>query len=78
MNIKLPPMIFELKVQICFFNCCNTQDTHWNSEEFSRSFIRGSWDGFWWSFISMATVGYENLCVHDAVSLRSSRHWNVL
>lgn len=33
-------------------------DSYWNSEEFSRSFFRGSWDGFWWSFISMTTVGY--------------------
>ncbi|XP_066025124.1 uncharacterized protein [Pocillopora verrucosa] len=33
-------------------------DTYWNSEEFPRSFIKGSWDGFWWSFISMTTVGY--------------------
>ena len=33
------------------------QDTYWNSEEFPRSFIKGSWDGFWWSFISMTTVG---------------------
>lgn len=33
-------------------------DTYWNSEEFSRHFLKGSWDGFWWSFISMTTVGY--------------------
>ena len=33
------------------------QDTYWNGEEFPRLSIRGSWDGFWWSFISMTTVG---------------------
>lgn len=33
-------------------------DKHCNSEEFSPSFIKGSGDGIWWSFISMTTVGY--------------------
>ncbi|PFX32518.1 Potassium voltage-gated channel subfamily F member 1 [Stylophora pistillata] len=33
-------------------------DTYWNPEEFNRPFLKGSWDGFWWSFISMTTVGY--------------------
>ncbi|XP_078381083.1 uncharacterized protein LOC144663874 isoform X3 [Oculina patagonica] len=33
-------------------------DTYWNSEEFPRPFIKGSLHGFWWSFISVTTVGY--------------------
>ncbi|CAH3195201.1 unnamed protein product [Porites evermanni] len=45
-------------------------DTYWNSEEFPRSFIRGSWDGFWWSFISMTTVGWQKRkkkCAHPSI-----------
>ncbi|EDO49510.1 predicted protein [Nematostella vectensis] len=33
-------------------------DTYWNPEEFPRSFFRGTWEGFWWAFVSMTTVGY--------------------
>ncbi|EDO28964.1 predicted protein [Nematostella vectensis] len=28
-----------------------------NSEEFPRDFAKGWWEGFWWAFISMTTVG---------------------
>jgi len=30
----------------------------WNEEDFQRRFVSGLVDGFWWSFISMTTVGY--------------------
>lgn len=33
-------------------------DTYWNPEEFPRSFFKGTWEGFWWAFVSMTTVGY--------------------
>jgi len=33
-------------------------DTWFNEQEFPRTFFRGSWEGFWWAFISMTTVGY--------------------
>lgn len=33
-------------------------DTYWNPDEFPRSFFRGTWEGFWWAFVSMTTVGY--------------------
>ena len=29
-----------------------------NEEDFSKRFYRGICDGFWWSFVSMTTVGY--------------------
>ncbi|XP_073230539.1 uncharacterized protein [Porites lutea] len=29
-----------------------------NAEEFPRSFLRGSLEGIWWAFVTMATVGY--------------------
>lgn len=33
-------------------------DTIKNPKDFPRSFFLGSWNGFWWAFISMTTVGY--------------------
>ncbi|CAH3136821.1 unnamed protein product [Porites lobata] len=33
-------------------------DTWFNEEQFPRNFFRGSWEGFWWAFVSMTTVGY--------------------
>lgn len=33
-------------------------DTWFNEKEFPRTFFRGSWEGFWWAFVSMTTVGY--------------------
>ncbi|XP_068689584.1 protein sidekick-1-like isoform X2 [Montipora foliosa] len=29
-----------------------------NAKDFHPSFIRGTWDGIWWSFVSMTTLGY--------------------
>lgn len=33
-------------------------ETFFNEEEFPRSFIKGSYEGCWWAFVSMTTVGY--------------------
>ncbi|XP_066913633.1 uncharacterized protein [Clytia hemisphaerica] len=33
-------------------------ETRKNTDEFSRVFHEGIFDGFWWSFVSMTTVGY--------------------
>lgn len=29
-----------------------------NPDEFPRPFITGTWEGFWWAFVTMTTVGY--------------------
>ena len=34
-------------------------ETWSNREEFPRCFPLGLWEGFWWSFVSMTTVGWE-------------------
>ena len=32
-------------------------ESYWNPDEFPHSFYQGSWEGFWWAFVSMTTVG---------------------
>ena len=39
---------------IFFFNC---QERNKNSSDFDPSFIEGSWDGLWWAFVTMTTLG---------------------
>ena len=38
-------------------NFPSTQETFFNEEEFPRSFTKGSYEGFWWAFVTMTTVG---------------------
>ena len=33
------------------------KDTWYNPDEFPRSFVKGSGEGFWWAFVTMTTVG---------------------
>eukprot|EP00112_Aurelia_sp_Birch-Aquarium-sp1_P002972 Seg1332.2 transcript_id=Seg1332.2/GoldUCD/mRNA.D3Y31 product="Potassium voltage-gated channel subfamily F member 1" protein_id=Seg1332.2/GoldUCD/D3Y31 len=33
-------------------------DSYWNPDQFPTSFFKGAWEGFWWAFVSMTTVGY--------------------
>ena len=37
---------------------CWSMETRGNKEEFPRSLMVGWFEGIWWSFISMTTVGY--------------------
>ena len=37
---------------------CWLLETWGNREEFSRPFFIGWFEGFWWSFVSLTTVGY--------------------
>jgi len=33
------------------------QDTKENPDELPRNFFKGAYEGFWWAFITMTTVG---------------------
>ena len=50
-------VICALMVCISGFICWLTE-TWGNQKEFPRTFLRGWFEGIWWSFISMTTVGY--------------------
>ena len=45
------------------------QEKWMNSDNFPPLFTKGVWEGFWWAFISMTTVGcvyiIEHYCVDD-------------
>lgn len=50
-------IICILMVMISGFLCWLTE-TWSNRDEFPRTFIKGWFEGIWWAFISMTTVGY--------------------
>ena len=38
-------------------NVLSLQDSSKNPDEFPKSFIRGTLEGIWWTFVTMTTVG---------------------
>ena len=53
-------------------------DTWTNEEEFPRPFLVGLFEGFWWSFISMTTVGYGDKAPKSRVARLFSVVWILL
>ena len=47
----------EMNSAIHCASTCFQQDTAKNPEQFPQLFFKGTGNGFWWSFISMTTVG---------------------
>ncbi|XP_046856317.1 uncharacterized protein LOC124449439 isoform X2 [Xenia sp. Carnegie-2017] len=53
-----PVMIFALLLSLISGAIIWILEFWFNPDEFPRSFVRGTWEGFWWAFVSMTTVGY--------------------
>ncbi|XP_046855928.1 uncharacterized protein LOC124449029 [Xenia sp. Carnegie-2017] len=53
-----PVLIFALLLSIISGVIIWILELWVNPDEFPRSFVQGSWEGFWWAFVSMTTVGY--------------------
>ena len=50
--------MFNLILHTCLKDVFYDLQELWcNPEQFPRSFFKGSWEGFWWAFVSMTTVG---------------------
>lgn len=55
MGVQVRPLALSISVLLLFVFFF--QDKGENSDEMPRNFFKGAYEGFWWSFITMTTVG---------------------
>ncbi|XP_074639790.1 uncharacterized protein LOC141897994 isoform X2 [Acropora palmata] len=53
-------------------------DRQRNPVDFPASFIQGSWQGFWWAFVTMTTVGYGDTAPRSVQARLYSILWMLL
>ncbi|XP_066920622.1 uncharacterized protein [Clytia hemisphaerica] len=53
-------------------------DTWTNDQDFPRAFFSGTYHGFWWSFVSMTTVGYGDKAPVSIVARSFSVIWIII
>ena len=70
-------IICTLMVLISGFVCWSLE-TLANKGEFPRTFLRGWFEGIWWSFISMTTVGYGDKIPRTIIARLFAIGWIVI
>ncbi|XP_065671343.1 uncharacterized protein LOC101240683 isoform X1 [Hydra vulgaris] len=50
-------------------------DTWYNKEQLPRRFIPGSFEGFWWAFVTMVAVGYGDIAPRGVIAKLFAMFW---
>ncbi|XP_073236529.1 uncharacterized protein [Porites lutea] len=69
--------IVLISVLLCAISgiCVWALETTWNTDEFPRRFHRGAFEGFWWAFVTMSTVGYGDKAPKSVIARLFSIVW---